>query len=63
MKGTINMGKIMGYCRVSTDEQNETRQILKMKALNIEDRYIFIDKQSGKNFNRPEYQLMRRFSF
>lgn len=57
------MGKIMGYCRVSTDEQNETRQILKMKALNIEDRYIFIDKQSGKNFNRPEYQLMRRFSF
>lgn len=61
MKGTINMGKIMGYCRVSTDEQNETRQILKMKALNIEDRYIFIDKQSGKNFNRPEYQLMRRF--
>ncbi|WP_035290435.1 recombinase family protein [Clostridium sp. KNHs214] len=55
------MSKIMGYCRVSSTNQNETRQILKMKNLNIEDKYIFVDKQSGKDFNRLEYQLMRRF--
>lgn len=55
------MSKTMGYCRVSSIDQNETRQVLKMKALNIELKYIFIDKQSGKDLNRPEYQLMRRF--
>lgn len=55
------MSKIMGYCRVSSIDQNETRQILKMKALGIDDKYIFVDKQSGKNLDRPEYQLMRRF--
>jgi len=47
------MAKTMGYCRVSSIDQNETRQILKMKSLGIEDRYIFVDKQSGKDFNRP----------
>ncbi len=51
----------MGYCRVSSIEQNEARQMFKMKSLGIEDKYIFIDKQSGKDFNRLEYQLMRRF--
>ena len=55
------MSKTMGYCRVSSIDQNETRQVLKMKALNIKLKYIFIDKQSGKDLNRPEYQLMRRF--
>ena len=55
------MSKTMGYCGVSSIDQNETRQILKMKALDIDDKYIFVDKQSGKNLDRPEYQLMRRF--
>ena len=55
------MSKTMGYCRVSSIDQNETRQVLKMKTLNIELKYFFIDKQSGKDLNRPEYQLMRRF--
>jgi DNA invertase Pin-like site-specific DNA recombinase len=55
------MSKVMGYCRVSSAEQNETRQILKMKSLGIEDKHIFVDKQSGKDFNRLEYQLMKRF--
>lgn len=55
------MSKIMGYCRVSSAEQNETRQLLKMKSLGIDDKYIFIDKQSGKDFDRIEYQLMKRF--
>lgn len=55
------MSKTMGYCRVSSIEQNLTRQILKMRSLGIEERYIFVDKQSGKDFNRQEYQLMKRF--
>ncbi|QCH29398.1 recombinase family protein [Clostridium tyrobutyricum] len=55
------MPKTMGYCRVSSMDQNETRQILKMKSHGIDDRYIFIDKKSGKDFNRLEYQLMKRF--
>ena len=42
------MPKAMGYCRVSSTDQNETRQILKMKSLGIDDRYIFIDKKMEK---------------
>lgn len=49
----------MGYVRVSTKDQNIVRQIKKMKDLGIEDRYISIDKQSGKDFNRPNYQAMK----
>lgn len=46
----------IGYVRVSTADQNEARQIEAMKADGIDK--IFIDKQSGKDFNRPEYQKM-----
>lgn len=46
----------IGYVRVSTADQNEARQIEAMKADGIEK--IFIDKQSGKDFNRPEYQKL-----
>ncbi|MFD0680358.1 MULTISPECIES: recombinase family protein [unclassified Paenibacillus] len=49
----------LGYVRVSTKEQNTERQVKKMRELGIEERYIFIDKQSGKDFNRPQYQAMR----
>lgn len=49
----------LGYVRVSTKEQNTDRQIKKMYELGIEERYIFVDKQSGKDFNRPQYQAMR----
>ncbi|MFD3156326.1 recombinase family protein [Haloimpatiens sp. FM7330] len=51
----------MGYVRVSSKDQNEQRQVNKMRQLGIEDRYIFVDKQSGKNFDRPQYQLMKQF--
>ncbi|MFT9494597.1 MULTISPECIES: recombinase family protein [Bacillota] len=51
----------LGYVRVSFKDQNEERQVLKMKELGIEDRFIFIDKMSGSNFDRPQYQLMKRF--
>lgn len=46
----------VGYVRVSTVEQNEARQIEAMKADGVEK--IYMDKKSGKDFNRPEYQKM-----
>ena len=48
----------VGYVRVSTKEQNETRQIKEMKNQGIDDRYIFIDKKSGKDFDREKYKAM-----
>ena len=52
------MGNFMkiGYARVSTKEQNEQRQITSLTAAGCET--IYIDKQSGKDFDRPEYQKM-----
>jgi DNA invertase Pin-like site-specific DNA recombinase len=49
------------YARVSTEEQNEARQIQLAKENGIDERYIFIDKQSGKDTNRKEYQRMMNF--
>ena len=49
-----------GYIRVSTAEQNEDRQLVEMKKLNIAKKHIFVDKQSGKDFKRPAYQRMIR---
>ena len=50
-----------GYARVSTKEQNEQRQIIALEEFGLNLRQIFIDKQSGKNFERPQYQrLVRR---
>lgn len=51
----------LGYIRVSDKTQNPDRQIEKMKALGISDRYLFVDKQSGKDFNRKAYQNMKSF--
>lgn len=47
-----------GYARVSSREQNLTRQIEALEAAGIEKRYIFTDKQSGKDFNRRSYNLL-----
>ena len=47
-----------GYVRVSTRDQNEGRQMAAMKEFGIEDRRIVLDKQSGKNFERPGYQAL-----
>ncbi|MEV5027015.1 recombinase family protein [Paenibacillus sp. LPE1-1-1.1] len=46
--------------RVSTKEQNLERQLIKFKELGIDERYIFVDKHSGKDFNRPQYQAIRK---
>ncbi|MCI9125968.1 MAG: recombinase family protein [Eubacterium sp.] len=50
--------KKYGYIRVSTREQNLERQIMVMKDEGIEDRYIFSDQMSGKNFDRPKYNRL-----
>ena len=50
----------IGYIRVSDKSQNPDRQIEKMKAIGIEERFIFVDRQSGKDFSRPAYQSMKR---
>ncbi|MED4227546.1 recombinase family protein [Neobacillus cucumis] len=52
--------KIFGYVRVSSKEQNEARQLETMRKEGIEERDIFIDKASGKNFERPKYQLLKQ---
>lgn len=54
------MGNLYGYIRVSTREQNEDRQILALKELAIPKKNLFMDKQSGKNFERPQYRKMVR---
>ncbi|MFK2825149.1 recombinase family protein [Bacillus sp. B190/17] len=49
-----------GYIRVSSKDQNEGRQLEAMKKMGIDQRDIFMDKQSGKNFERVQYQLLKR---
>ncbi|PZE19361.1 recombinase family protein [Paenibacillus xerothermodurans] len=49
----------LAYARVSAKDQNPERQLVKFRQLGIDERYIFIDMQSGKDFNRPRYQAMR----
>lgn len=48
-----------GYVRVSAKDQNEERQVAKMKELGIDERRIFIEKASGKDFDRPVYKSMK----
>lgn len=52
--------KVYGYVRVSSCDQNEARQIQKLIDYGIPQDRIFIDKQSGKDFNRQEYQTLKR---
>lgn len=49
-----------GYARVSTKEQNEERQLLALRGFGINEKYIFIDKQSGKDFERPNYKRLMK---
>ena len=51
---------IYGYVRVSTREQNEDRQLIALREVGVENKYIFLDKQSGKNFDRPQYKKLLR---
>jgi DNA invertase Pin-like site-specific DNA recombinase len=56
--GSIN--RTFGYARISTDGQNEARQIEALIAAGVDERYIFVDKASGKDFNRAEYNVLIR---
>lgn len=51
-----NMGEVYGYIRVSSRDQNEDRQLIAMREVPIPEKNIYIDKQSGKDFNRPMYR-------
>ena len=53
------MENIYGYARVSTTEQKEDRQVEALKEYGIKEENIFVDKISGKDFNRPEYQFIK----
>ena len=50
------MSKVYGYARVSTKEQNEDRQLIALQEAGVMNKNIFIDKKSGKNFERREYK-------
>ena len=51
--------KTFAYCRVSSTDQNEDRQVEAMLELGINERDIFVDKCSGKDFDRPQYQALK----
>lgn len=52
--------EIYGYIRVSSKDQNEARQVNAMTEFGISSNHLFIDKQSGKDFNRPQYKRLLR---
>ncbi len=54
------MTQVYGYVRVSSKDQNEDRQLCAMNSLKIDRKNLFIDKQSGKNFERVNYKRMVR---
>lgn len=47
-----------GYVRVSTREQNEDRQFIALREVAVPEQNIFMDKQSGKDFDRPQYKRL-----
>lgn len=52
------MSTTYGYVRVSSKDQNEARQIIAMEEQGVDQKCIYIDKQSGKDFDRPQYQKL-----
>ena len=51
---------VYGYIRVSSKDQKEDRQQIALKEVGVESQNIYVDKQSGKDFNRPQYKKMLR---
>ena len=49
-----------GYVRVSSTDQNEDRQMIALREAGVQDKMIYTDKQSGKDFNRPQYRRLLR---
>lgn len=52
--------RTFGYARVSSKDQNEARQVSALLDFGVNERELYVDKQSGKDFNREQYQLMLR---
>lgn len=52
------MSKVFGYVRISSRDQNEDRQMIAMREYGVNEGNVFIDRQSGKDFNRPQYKKM-----
>lgn len=52
------MGSVYGYARVSSREQNEDRQLIALEDVNVPQKNVYVDKQSGKDFNRPRYKRL-----
>jgi DNA invertase Pin-like site-specific DNA recombinase len=55
-----NINRIFGYARISTEYENEAHQIKALTAAGVDDRFVFVDKASGKNFERAAYQILIR---
>ena len=53
-------GRFYGYARVSSTDQNEERQVIALREKNISEENLYIDKQSGKDFERPAYRKLIR---
>lgn len=54
------MSATYGYIRVSSREQNEDRQVIALGEAGVSGKMIYMDKQSGKDFNRPQYKKLLR---
>lgn len=54
------MSKVYGYIRVSSTDQNEDRQLIALRGCEVPEQNLYVDKQSGKDFERPEYRRMLR---
>ena len=54
------MSKVYGYVRVSSVDQNEDRQMIAMKEAGVPEDNVYLDKKSGKDFERPKYKKMVR---
>lgn len=52
--------EVYGYIRVSSTDQNEDRQMIALKQKKVPETHIFMDKQSGKDFNRPQYKKLTK---
>ena len=53
-------GQVYGYIRVSSRDQNEERQLISLREVQVPEENTFIDKQSGKDFERPQYKRLLR---
>ncbi len=54
------MSNIYGYIRVSSKDQNEARQLIALNEVGVERKNIYLDKKSGKDFDRPQYKKLLR---